>query len=649
MKRLEEHSNEIKQINPLNKQGKLIYSTLIASILLFLALPSFAADAEPTTQPSHPTPATAPAGPDIADLILVITGEGDINSRKQAALQILQTHSAEGVEKLVKILGRQNDQPAKLAICLAIADARSQNPRFIKYLVSFLQQKEPLQQAAAQALTNYEDPKVQNQLSQYRQEQIISYLQICMNRLYQRTPQNERSTLLLEWLQSPLSVQRETAMEIMHQELTSRNAKPEEKVLVHTRSMINDRSPEVRKRLVTFLRDLRQLEDAPLLRKMLAVENSSRVREAIYHALGLLEDTASIPACTKGVRDQNENVAARAAEALGQLVELTNGASPEVLNNAMAALIERASGLVENPALRESLIDALARLAKPKALPVLKKHAGNQETVPAIRKAAIRGIGQVGDPQQLNLVFERLSQDPDAVVREAAAEVAAKLAGQVEHLAPLLQSMNPQKETSSAVRQKVWGAYQGVFQKLSAQQQWQAVSSWSTTDKENRTRKIALLQDMEKRITAPDNQSKILLVNVQETLGDTWLAEGDIQKAVSAWNRARQNNADQQIERETRLALKSIDAWLRSSSYPQQVVEYAASIKLPQIREAMANRLFKHLKNLATNNPDAARQFADLVKQKVPDQFGQQWAPKFEKQRQALQPTSQPATSTSPG
>ena len=69
-----------------------------------------------------------------------LTGEGDAATRRDAAVRILGTNSEEGTKALLNILTHKNNAKAKLAICEAVAQVRSQAPAFKAPLLALLQQ-----------------------------------------------------------------------------------------------------------------------------------------------------------------------------------------------------------------------------------------------------------------------------------------------------------------------------------------------------------------------------------------------------------------------------------------------------------------------------------------------------------------------------
>jgi len=438
-----------------SKRVLAIVLSFAASMVIFLPSVSAAestASAKNTTQPASAPAAQVPkssAAEIVRAELINLAGESDDATRKQAAIRILKTSSPEGVQALVTILKKQNNESAKLAICKALAspEVSSRSSDFVSPLLYFLNNSNPaLQEAAAEALGVYSDPQVVEKLKAFRQNQytqrLIDSHRQYLKLLHERTAPADQPSLLTSWLKSVLFDERMIALDLV-QEAMNKGTAPANGVLVQMRTMLDDAEETVRIRLVEILGDLRHAEDAPLLRAMLDQRQSPQVREAIFKALGLIEDINSIPYCIKGLVDPEPRVAAEAATALGSLYKPE--LPLELRNSVIDALLKRAENNIENDILRAGLIGAMSRMKNSRFLPVLRKHGGSTEKVPAIRQTAIRGIGLIGDPAEVPLAIQRLAQDPDVAVRETAAETIGRLGNSVDHLKTLKSRLDGKK------------------------------------------------------------------------------------------------------------------------------------------------------------------------------------------------------------
>ena len=455
--------------------------------------PAATQPAEPATQPApEPTPAEI-----IASEIVKVVGQNEHEVRREAALVICRTGSQEAVAALLSVLNSQNNEAAKTAVCEAIAATRFDAPGLIEPLKALLNSPNAsLQRAAASALAIYNDERVVEALAAYQErrsrlltEQVVRDLMI---RLYQATAEPaRRDALLLEWLRCELPLRRLKAMNVIHDALRSTGAQPAEEVLAQVRTMTSDRDPVVRAKLVTFLRDLGMLEDAPRIAEMVVDEPSPAVRVEVYKALRKLADPQTLAVCVAGLNDPDTNVAAAAAEALGRLCERGNG-QPEtaVVAEVVEALLERygingegdgTNAAELEPVLRRSLIEAMAGIADPNLATVLATHAGEAEVDPLIRQIAIGGLGRLDQQDHVAIVLDRLINDPEPVVRETAARVVGTLGFEPAHLAALRTRLDRDAESSTAVTNQAWEAYQNLFQRMAAAEQKKALRSWETT------------------------------------------------------------------------------------------------------------------------------------------------------------------------
>ncbi|NLX13128.1 MAG: HEAT repeat domain-containing protein [Phycisphaerales bacterium] len=599
------------------------------------------ATAEPPPAAATQTAAVPPSTqPDIADLILTLTGEDDIQTKKAAAVTILENDLADNAERLITLFERKNEISAKMAICQAIAATKSQDPRYAPHLLRFLQQPDQLlQREAGRALAHYNDPSVQASLQSHRGRLLSEALKTNMKALFDLSPEAAQTTLLLRWLQSMVPAERETALEIMHDGL-NKNIKPANGVLEKVRSMLDDSDPLVRQRIVELLRDIRVPADAPLLRTMLAKGQPGEVRATIYHALGLLQDPAAIADCIAGLNDPDEAVAARAAEALSLLGQLASGVTDQVRREAAEALIQRINLPIQNPTLRENIITAMSRIGDGPALPVLAGFAGPDEPAATIRKAAIRGLGRIGNAEHIPLLIDRLENDPDPGTREAAAEALARLGSKIEHLKPLRDRLDAKNEKSPLVTKAAWTAYRQLFTGLPADEQQAILDSWTGQDAAIATARADLLTDLDHLLTTSAPSERVRLAEIREQLGDALVLANQLNEAVGAYARAAEAAFGDQPDRRLRIATKHIDISLRIPS-PENAITFAALAKLPEVRAAIAERLLRYAEETAQSNPESAREFLARLKASIPDQFGPEWAQRFD---QILIPATQPAS-----
>lgn len=589
-----------------------------------------------------------PSPAELYRLVLIIGGQSDPQARVEAALSVLEFFSDEGVKALLIILESKNNDAAKLAVCQAISQAQSTHPDFVPPLMGLLDHKEAaIREAAAAALAGYDDPVVTARLKeQERQLLEKTFIARCKQLHEAQRTDSDRAAQLQRWLKSTLALDRLTALEIVHEKMVA-GTRPAPDILYQIRQMLTDREPRVRKRAVIILRDMRQSEDSPRVQAMLATERLPDIRREIYGALGYLADPGSIPACVAGLREPDEQVAAEAAAALGRLAARTPGAPPPETDLAVTALVERASEPMDSDIVREQIIEAMARIADPQFLPIFRAHAGANERVPAIRQAALRGIGLVGDLRDAEVVIERMERDPDAGVREFAADALGKIGSRPEHLERLRGRLDPKEEPSVAVQNKAWESYKQLFLKiLPPAEREQVLSSWSATDPVTVGRRIDLLAEAEKQMS-PSIAEPQRLGRVRELLGDAYLSAGRGGDAAGAFTRVLEVLPATDQETAQRVAGKLVEAHLRASA-PEKAILFIQESKPQRLRETLIARLLEYVRLTGTTNRTAAISLLDKLNQMAPDRFGKEWARQFDELRASLSATTQPVA-TRPG
>lgn len=606
-------------------------------------------------------PATTEAASDAAPsegnrlilLIPVLTGETTPQDRRVAAAEILALASDDATKALAGILTLKNNTAAKIAICEAVAETTAPPPALAEPLLGLVgeQKEQAVRDAAVSALLRFSDPAVTARLKQVLEREEMQWLRTEMvarsRELYALLPkETDRVARLLTWLKAAQPIDRLTALEIVHDAmLAATPTVPANEVLQQIRLMLRDPDADVRRKLVVVLRDLQEKEDAARIAGMLKFERSPVVLEEIYKAIGRMGDPSAIGACIRGLDHPADSVAAGAADALGRLCRRVNGQSPEGTDQAVQALIDRVAAGIENDNLRDQVIGAMAEIADPRFLPVLQAHAGTSEKLPQIRQAALTGIGQIGDPNQVELVVTCLAEDPDAGVREAAALALGKLGSKPMHLRPLFLRLN---EPSPTVQTRAWEAYRAVFARLPWADRLAALATWTGTDKATIARRIDLLSDLETQAAVAKADVKQLMT-IREELGDALAAAGEHALAAAAYTRAMEGLAAEQAEIRMRLAGKLLTAYLNAPALDKAVTLASATADTPGMLEHMAEQLHTYVEARIPVDPQAAADCMARFRADVPGLFTltPEWSKKFGAlQRATTQPSATLPTSS---
>ncbi len=595
--------------------------------------------------------ATAPSDATVMTLLLELSNETDARVRREAAIRLLRPGTPSTNQAVVTLLTSKSNDSAKLTICETMAELAWQEPAFIPPLLALIQSRESaiaLRRAAAGALAVHENlsPDAQDRLKSFRQEQDAILLAenhaALMRALHDCTPETDRAALLQAWLKQPLALERYTALDIVQQNLRKRV--PDATLLGQLRLLLADPDESVRQKCVFVLRTLGQREDAPRLQWMLEQPQPTAVREAVYSALGVLGDPVSIAAVITGLDDPAPSVAGEAATALARLVAQRPAPPPSAAGQAVQALQARASRGLDDPILRERVIDAMSVIGDPAFLPTLLAHAAADEPVPAVRQAAIRGIGRAGSPTGLSIVLQQLASDPDAGVREAAAEALGRLGSGLDVLGQLRERLDRRVESSTAVQAKAWEAYLQIFEKLPFPDELQVLDSWSGADAAHSARRIDLLIAVERRATTlrvPDEQ----LASLRERLGDALIAASRPADAAPVLGRSLEVMTAADPGDRTRVAVKMIDSYLLTA--PEKAIAAASTIQDGPARNAVAERLLQFVNTTAQRDPASAAFLLGRLTETIPDQFGPAYAQRFQQVRKLLPPATRPTSAPS--
>ena len=225
------HAHKRDPLPPLRRLGSL--TGFIILITTFVAGSAARAGPAAASRPDDPSA--------IATQMIKIVGQSEASARREAAVVVLRINSPEAVKALLDIFEADNNEQAKMAVAEAVAETRLQVPEFIPKLESLLQHKtSAVRKAAATALGVYTDRGVAARLDAFRQEQeralMAESLDHLMDGLYDATTdETKRNALLLEWLKSPLTLQRLKALQIVNDALRGKGTKPANEILAQIR------------------------------------------------------------------------------------------------------------------------------------------------------------------------------------------------------------------------------------------------------------------------------------------------------------------------------------------------------------------------------------------------------------------------------
>jgi len=473
---------------------------------------------------------------------------------------------------------------------------------------------------------------------QQRQQEALEarYVEL-LAALFAKTPDEQRDAQLAEWFKSTFAVERRSALILIHERL--RDGKlPSVAVAAAIRRMIDDPDPRIRREVVLLIRDMRQPEDTPLLLSRLDQENDQTVRPAIYSALGRLGSPAAMPVCIAGMNDPNEDIVAEAVTALGWLVQQYREAGDIDVSPAVEATYERFRSLPVTADLRERVVDAMAKMKDARFAPLLRREAGEEESSVAVRAAAVRGLGLLGDPANTDVVAGRLN-DKDAGVREAAVKAMAVLGSTPEHLRKLAAQIDPAVEPVKTIQALAWEAYREVFARLSTAEELAILRQFSeASDPVATERYVQLITSVEQKLAAA-NPAPLELPAVRVQLGDALARINRDADAAQAYEKALPLLIGAPPEQQHEVYLKLLRAWLRAGLADKAIALLAAKTPIRPSDDRIAQAFTGHIESLlAANRPDAAIELLDKLQSATNPPLGLGQAPRLKDlRRQAIQ------------
>jgi HEAT repeat protein len=276
------------------------------------------------------------------------------------------------------------------------------------------------------------------------------------------------------------------------------------------------------------------LNDSAALTRLinrLDVEKNLQVKAKLAQALGKLAEIEAAPALIKLLDDPQPEIVIAAAKALaGDLgKKLRAEKDPTLADNAATKLeniFNRNENLPGTEDLRAACLTALAVLAAPRdkqALEIFKGHV-----VPAqpaeIRRAALLGLGNLGDEKTDETVADQLRDNNDATVRLCAAQ-ALKTVATPAQLDTVVHYMEVDPDKS--VQDALWIALsQKLYPKLKPQDLGRIAADLNDdpnhTKDPDKTRRLYTLQKLGESLAAANDAQGV--AENQQVIADAMMA-----------------------------------------------------------------------------------------------------------------------------
>jgi HEAT repeat protein len=430
-------------------------------------------------------------------------------------------------------------------------------------------------------------------------------------------PAAKKSDAILRYLQSPVPEVREDGIRIVYDEFT--NGHPISDDIRHQlRSIIGDSDRNVRVQVAQDFKAINDLDAAPALIAQAGQEPDPLVRLYIAQALGESGDVRAAPVLAKMLKDPVIADAAAAAMALsgeiGEKLRRDPDRTTQVRQTVDALQIALDTRTGNDPAdddLRAGCVEALATLSDPRSEQTFQQLLSRPNESENVRKAALRGLGNLSDPRTTNLITNSLA-DAKPDVRLAAARGLKNLAtfAQAEQL---YQMVNAQNEPDARVRDAVWSDLKTVLHNGTPAE----LNDWQDRFKDDPEKQLEVLQALHGAL-AKTNDKKQLAISDQN-IGEILLANlnrpqeaiDHFQAALDYW----QNGNQEEPARLPALVGDMMDARLKARQYADAAKFAAQEIKSnPSYQPIVGARIKIEADRLRTSgDKDGALQLIDAA------------------------------------
>lgn len=367
-----------------------------------------------------------------------------------------------------------------------------------------------------------------------------------------QTAESERVKKLIGYLGSNVEDVRLAAVQIIYEEaLSFGGTRIAPEVLETLRKMVGDSSTDVRMRVARALTTANDPGAVDALLAQLSQEKDPGVQAAILSALGPSRDLRSVPELLARLHNDPNipySVASAAAQALRDLAPaLRDEKNAELAGNVARQLRDRlrtTTGEVSAAKLRESLVVALSKLGHRSSMPVFYELLNPRET-PAVRIAAINGLGLIGDPGAANAIVLMLNDDQQGV-RLAAAEALQRTAS-FANAEAIAKHLSQTVERDPTVRETIWKVMSKLFQEASVGELFLWSERFKGDNELDLTRRIRVLTVLEGKLASNNDDRRLALV--RQTHGEVLLklsrakteptiavdAAGKLREALDYW------------------------------------------------------------------------------------------------------------------
>lgn len=467
----------------------------------------------------------------------------------EAAIQALSSFkdNAEALRQLVQLAGSRQQREAVRLTAVAALGNMVEKPA-AEFLVSLLTREEetqPVHTAAANALVamtghteygrdpqqwlrwwseNAQRPDAQwraeilaNQASRYSQlrvryDELVREAESFLSEQYTTAAPAQQQELLLRYLRSSNAQVRSVGAKIVRDEAMAARRIPQQ-ARDYLVQMIADTDRGVRLSAAAALHAINDPQALTPLLEQIVREQDPEVRAALAAPLGSIGDLRAVPVLRKLLHDPYTTTASAAAAALRELGPTLREKSPAdatEIAQELRTLLEETPPGPGTLALRESLVEAMVPLRSRPLMSTFYRLLRETSSV-RIRWAALRALGELGDPQSADTIVRYL-EDRENGVRLEAIRALGKTSP-ADHAEALYRRLSPANESDSNVRDEAWKVLEPAFAKLSLEQ----LPDWVRRFADEPARRLAVLRALIDGYTRSKNAE--LLAATQQKAG----------------------------------------------------------------------------------------------------------------------------------
>lgn len=474
---------------------------------------------------------------------------GPDRAMTEAAAQALANFgdNPEALRHLVRLAGsRQQREAMRLIAIRALANvADKPAAEFLISLLTSEDENQRIRTAAIDALTDMtghtefgRDPQqwlrwwsanvkrsdaewkaqfLTNQAARFSQlrvqyDELVREAEAFLTEQYLAAAPAQQSDLLLRYLSSPNAQVRAVGAKIIHDEAMAAKRVPPA-AREYLRRMIADSDRNVRIAAASALRAINDPLALDSLLKQLTREQDPEVRAALAAPLASIGDLRAIPALRTLLHDPYTTTAAAAAAALKELGPTLREQNPQVAHEVAMELKTTLDELPPGPgtlALREAVVDAMVPLRETALISTFYRLLGETSSV-RVRWAALRALGEIGDPKSADTIARYLEDRENGVRLEAVRALGRTSVP--DHAEELYRRLSPALEADQSVREEAWTVLQSAFAHISLE----LLPDWADRFKDDPARRAVVVRAMIDGYAKAGNTAQ--LASAQQRLG----------------------------------------------------------------------------------------------------------------------------------